>query len=145
MTDQTPSRRAVVRGAAAWGATVPIVAACGSTADESTSSGQPSPATTDGPITPAADVPVGGGVVLADQGYVVTQPERGQFRGFSSICTHQGCPVSNIDQGTIHCTCHGSRFSLDTGAPVQGPATDPLPEQPVINRSGSIVPDPGAR
>src|SRR5262245_56335198 len=74
----------------------------------------------------AADVPVGGGVIFKDQKLVVTQPETGQFKGFSAVCTHQGCVVDKIAEGTIDCPCHGSKFKLD-GSVATGPATKPLP------------------
>ncbi|HET7304842.1 MAG TPA: Rieske (2Fe-2S) protein [Segeticoccus sp.] len=77
------------------------------------------------------DVPVGGGVISASDHVVVTQPERGTFKGFSAICTHQHCVVTNVADGTINCPCHGSRFSVADGSVQQGPAPKPLPELPV--------------
>ncbi|HYF74354.1 MAG TPA: Rieske (2Fe-2S) protein, partial [Nocardioides sp.] len=74
----------------------------------------------------AADVPVGGGVIYADQKIVVTQPTEGEFQAFSSICTHQNCPVTAVKDGTINCTCHGSKFSIEDGSVATGPATKPL-------------------
>ncbi|MGW5672868.1 Rieske (2Fe-2S) protein, partial [Micromonospora sp. NPDC003776] len=79
-----------------------------------------------GPLARTTDIPVGGGTVFASKGVVITQPTAGQFKGFDPICTHQGCPVSNVDGGTINCTCHGSRFSITDGSVKQGPATRPL-------------------
>ena len=78
-----------------------------------------------------ADIPVGGGKVFAAEGVVITQPRAGQFKGFSPICTHQGCPVSNVDGGTINCTCHGSKFSIEDGSVKAGPATKPLPPKDI--------------
>jgi Rieske Fe-S protein len=75
---------------------------------------------------PASDVPVGGGTILADKMVVVTQPTEGTFQAFSAVCTHQGCPVQSIADGTINCTCHGSQFSVEDGSVVSGPATSPL-------------------
>lgn len=73
-----------------------------------------------------SDVPVGGGMILARGRYVVTQPTVGEFRAFNKTCTHQGCPVADVADGTINCRCHGARFALADGAVVQGPATRPL-------------------
>ena len=73
-----------------------------------------------------SDVPVGGGVVHADAGIVITQPEEGTFMGFSSQCTHQGCDVREVRDDGIHCACHGSLFSITDGAPTVGPASTPL-------------------
>jgi nitrite reductase/ring-hydroxylating ferredoxin subunit len=71
-------------------------------------------------------VPVGGGVVLGERGVVVTQPKSGQFKAFTAVCTHQGCTVAEVRNGTINCPCHGSRFSADDGSVVHGPASRPL-------------------
>lgn len=75
-----------------------------------------------------SDVPVGGGVVIEDAAYVVTQPEKGTYKAFSKICTHQGCPVGRVEAETIVCLCHGSQFSITNGSVLQGPAEEPLPE-----------------
>ncbi len=61
------------------------------------------------------DVPVGGGVVLADQKIVVTQPVAGTVKAFSAVCTHAGCAVADVTDGTINCPCHGSRFAIADG------------------------------
>ncbi|MER6823024.1 Rieske (2Fe-2S) protein [Streptomyces cellulosae] len=80
-------------------------------------------------LVPVADVPVGGGTVLGAQEIVVTQPEEGEFKAFSAICTHQRCLVSEVADGTINCPCHGSRFRIADGSVERGPATRPLPEE----------------
>ena len=61
---------------------------------------------------PISAVPVGGGVILADEQVVITQPQEGVFQAFSAVCTHQGCVVSEVSDGTINCPCHGSRYSI---------------------------------
>jgi Rieske Fe-S protein len=88
----------------------------------------------------AADVPVGGGVILPDAQIVVTQPTAGTFKGFSFVCTHRGCPVTHVEDGAIICPCHGSRFSVATGEPEPGsPATTPLATRPVAQQGGEVV------
>ena len=86
-------------------------------------------------LAAVADVPVGGGVVLADRDVVVTQPVSGTFKAFSATCTHQGCAVSEVANGTINCPCHGSRFTVADGSVAAGPATKPLPEKTVAVRA----------
>ncbi|MER7418248.1 Rieske (2Fe-2S) protein [Micromonospora peucetia] len=139
----TRTRRTLLTGAGAVGAAV-VLAACGS--DDS---GDPTAPTSGGPSVPStgdagggdrqgaqslartADIPVGGGAVYPAQGVVITQPRAGEFKGFDSICTHQGCPVTNVDGGTINCTCHFSKFSIEDGSVKGGPATKPLPAKNV--------------
>jgi Rieske Fe-S protein len=82
-------------------------------------------------------IPVGGGMVLADQEIVITQPTAGEFRAFSAVCTHQGCMVDAVSGGTINCPCHGSKFGLD-GTVSKGPATQPLSER-AVKVSGSQI------
>jgi len=69
---------------------------------------------------------------------VVTEPEAGTFNGSSAICTHLGCTVATVDQGTINCPCHGSRFSIIDGSVQAGPAPRPLPREQINVAGGSI-------
>ena len=136
------SRRQTLTGAAALGS-VPLLAACGGDSggdsgggDGSTAAEQPAAGTT---LGPTSDVPVGGGAIYADEKIVVTQPADGQFKGFSSICPHQGCPVTEVKNGTINCTCHGSKFSIEDGSVVNGPAKSPLSAIPVSVEGAEIT------
>jgi Rieske Fe-S protein len=45
----------------------------------------------------------------------------------STVCTHAGCGVGAPVRNELGCACHGSVFSLETGAVKQGPANKPLP------------------
>lgn len=89
------------------------------------------PAGTAGPggsavLARTADVPVGGGTILAGRKIVITQPKAGTFAAFTAVCTHLGCLVTSITGGTINCPCHGSKFSITNGSVINGPATTPL-------------------
>jgi len=75
---------------------------------------------------PVEQVPVGGGKILSDSQYVVTQPSAGVFKAFVKLCPHAMCPVGGIEGGEIVCHCHGSRFSLTDGSVLKGPATKGL-------------------
>ncbi|WP_040161663.1 Rieske (2Fe-2S) protein [Nigerium massiliense] len=98
------------------------------------------PSTPAAPTTvPKADVPVGGGMIMADGPYVVTQPASGQFKAFSKACTHQGCPVTEIAGDAIVCRCHGARFSTADGHVLNGPATKPLPEAKATVQGDRVV------
>jgi len=76
-------------------------------------------------LAPLADVPDGGGLVLQDAEIVLTR-SGSDVRGFSAVCTHQGCIVASVSEGLIRCPCHGSRFDAATGEVVQGPARQAL-------------------
>jgi Rieske Fe-S protein len=132
------SRRAVLRGAAVSGVALPLLAACGGSSDSSSSasggSADDPSAQSDGSAgatVPAGDVPEGGGTVVKADKIVVTQPTKGDFKAFTAVCTHQGCLVSEIKDGQIHCPCHGSVFSIQDGSVLGGPAPSPLAEKKV--------------
>ncbi|MGX1129117.1 Rieske Fe-S protein [Streptomyces glaucescens] len=78
-------------------------------------------------LAATTEIPEGGGKVFADKGVVVTQPAAGEFKAFSSKCTHQGCAVRDVKDGLIICPCHDSHFSATDGSVKKGPATQPLP------------------
>jgi Rieske Fe-S protein len=152
------SRRRALTSVATVGLGLPVLAACGddepseatdpgapidrsttATPEEPTSDAAPSDETTgEGGGVPTADVPIGGGIVLTEEKLVITQPTEGDFRGFTAVCTHQGCTVNQVTD-TINCPCHGSRFSIETGEPVGGPAPTALAVQPLDVQGDTIV------
>ncbi|MGH3349852.1 MAG: Rieske (2Fe-2S) protein [Nocardioides sp.] len=141
MSESRITRRKVFASTAVTAVGVPLLAACGS--DESgTDSGGDSAGgdAGDGPLVATSEVPVGGGVILADRNLVATQPTEGTFKVFSAVCTHQGCTLTKVVDGTIDCPCHGSRFSIEDGSVAQGPAEDPLDEVTFKVTDGDIVP-----
>jgi Rieske Fe-S protein len=138
-------RRTMVAGAGLVGLSLALTA-CGA--------GDPAPATpTSAPTAPpvpleapvadadlakTADIPVGGGAVFPTNRVVVTQPSAGQFKAFSAICSHEGCTINQVADGTINCPCHGSRYSITDGSVVHGPATRPLHTRSITVRDGAI-------
>ena len=89
-------------------------------------------------LATTSEIPVGSGKIFTSEKIVVTQPNSGDFKAFSAVCTHMGCIVSTISNGTIDCPCHGSQYSISTGAVVGGPAPSPLPAQ-AIKVTGSNI------
>ncbi|MEV5973311.1 Rieske 2Fe-2S domain-containing protein [Streptomyces sp. NPDC051921] len=100
-----------------------------------------SPAASSGPpaLAKTSDIPVGGGTVFKDEKVVVTQPAQGDFKAFSAVCTHQGCLVNKVADGTIDCPCHGSKYRITDGSVVAGPAPRPLPAEKIDVTSGTIT------
>lgn len=126
MASQSLSRRRALGAAAGVGVGLPALAACAGEDPAESSETTAAPDDRDAPVevstlTTVGDVPIGGGVILGETEIVVTQPTEGDFRGFSAICTHQGCIVREVAE-TINCFCHGAKYSLESGEPVSGPA-----------------------
>ncbi|WP_369198373.1 Rieske (2Fe-2S) protein [Streptomyces djakartensis] len=148
-----PNRRAVVAAAGAAGLAVALTA-CGSDDKASGSStGQGATgggATNEGggasagagggaALAKTADIPEGGGKIFKDEKVVVSQPAAGQYKAFSTICTHWNCPMVDLEGDTISCTCHGSRFSVLDGSVKKGPAVKPLEARQVTVDGDSIT------
>lgn len=152
MSEKLTSRRNVLYGAAAAGVAAPVLAACGSdgasevvgTAPQSSGNGSTGTEGVPAKRPPAgsiatAEIPVGGGTIFPDDKLVVTQPEAGDFKAFSAVCTHSGCLVSEIADGNISCPCHFSKFSISDGSVQGGPAPSPLPEKNVTVSGDSLT------
>jgi Rieske Fe-S protein len=127
------TRRAVLAGASA--ACTAAVAGCAGYGSGRQAAAPPPAA---GPLVSTGEVPVGGGVILAAQKVVVTQPTAGEFKAFDTTCTHQGCAVTAVADGTIDCPCHGSKFNIADGSVVGGPAPAPLPAK-AITVNGTTI------
>jgi nitrite reductase/ring-hydroxylating ferredoxin subunit len=82
-------------------------------------------------IAKTSEIPVGGGKVIEAEKIVVVQPAQGQFKAYSSKCTHRGCPVDAVSDGTINCPCHGSKFKIADGSVASPPAKEPLEEKQI--------------
>lgn len=136
------NRRRLLRGGAGLAAGTVLVA-CGDdggTSPSDTDGSAPDDADDTGDATAlgaTADIPVGGGAIFGDAEVVVTQPTEGEFKAFTSVCTHRGCQVTDVTE-TINCSCHGSQFSLEDGSAVGGPATSAL-EEMQINVEGDQI------
>ncbi|WP_049564210.1 Rieske (2Fe-2S) protein [Nonomuraea sp. SBT364] len=148
MTDKT--RRTVVFGAGGAGlaAVLTACASYGSPVDEAVVDAAGEPPAEESAAAPkkkkpkaladTADIPSGGGKIFEGQKVVVTQPVEGEFRAFTATCTHAGCTVASISNGTINCPCHGSKFKIEDGSVAEGPAAEPLAEKK-INVSGGKI------
>ncbi|MFC6155022.1 Rieske (2Fe-2S) protein [Nocardioides yefusunii] len=128
------SRRAVV----ATGVALPALAACANPSEDPTLTqvDRAEPGTF---LVHAKDVPVGGCHVIAGAATVVTQPTEGEFRAFSGVCTHKHCFLASSPLGYIQCPCHGSRFDLNDGSVLQGPAEKALEEFDVDVTDGKVT------
>lgn len=149
----TPRRTVLLAGA---GSAAALATGCGSDGDGDATASPTPPDTTEPTtsepeteptatapdeesLTETSDIPVGGGTIFKEEKIVVTQPTAGDFKAFSAICTHQGCIVAKVENGTIDCACHGSKFRITDGSVVAGPATRPLPAEEITVSGESIT------
>jgi len=120
----------------AAGGTTPAAAANSGTGSAAAGGAGSAPAAN--ALAATSQIPVGSGMIFSGPQVVVTQPSAGEFKAFSAVCTHMGCIVNQISNGTIDCPCHGSQYSITTGDVVAGPAPKPLPAKQ-IKVSGSSI------
>jgi len=152
-TEATPSdltRRNVLRAAGITAVALPVLAACGDdtpgASSTPTTSGTPSGTASGTPsgngaevLAETADIEVGGAVFIDEPSIVITQPSAGDFHAFDRTCTHRQCPVTDIQDGKIHCNCHGSLYDMSTGENVGGPAPSPLSKIDITVKDGEIL------
>ncbi|MEV7415063.1 Rieske (2Fe-2S) protein [Streptomyces sp. NPDC089919] len=139
MSGQTAARRTVLKGAAA----VAGAAGAGLTATACSTESEAGNGDTkfEEPVDlgAAADVPVGGAKLYREQRLLVSCPAKGQYKAFSATCTHRGCVLDKIEDGQGNCPCHGSRFDVNTGKVLDGPAPSPLPSVPLKVENGKLI------
>ncbi len=141
-----PSRRAVVSAVGVAGLAVALTACGGSDGGgDSDEAQEPAGQASDQPaegggevLAKTSDIPEGGGTVFKDQGVVVVKTKAGEFKAYSSKCTHAGCSVKDVAGGTINCPCHNSKFSIEDGSVKGGPAPKPLPTAEITVDGDSI-------
>lgn len=65
---------------------------------------------------------------------------KGKVYALHNHCTHLSCRLTagKVENDGLTCLCHGSIFELETGIPINPPATKPVQTFPVIERDGQI-------
>ena len=78
------------------------------------------------------------GVTLGDQDVAVARHGDEVF-AVEDTCSHAAVPLSEgeVDDCTVECWLHGSRFDLRTGKPTGLPATEPVATFPIEIRDES--------
>jgi nitrite reductase/ring-hydroxylating ferredoxin subunit len=77
---------------------------------------------------------------LAGYDVFVLHTDQG-LAAISGRCTHMGCGVAVVADGSFHCGCHGSEFAAD-GTVTHGPAGRDLTWFAVRVEDGNLVVDP---
>jgi Rieske Fe-S protein len=137
-SSSAPAQSSTSAGSTPAGQGTSAAASAPSSAPSSAASQAASSAPAANALAATSDIPVGSGTIFTGPKVVVTQPTAGEFKAFSAICTHMGCIVSQVSNGTIDCPCHGSQYSIATGDVVGGPAPRPLPAEQIKVSGGSI-------
>jgi 3-phenylpropionate/trans-cinnamate dioxygenase ferredoxin subunit len=102
-------------------------------------------------VCPAGDVAPGTVVAVDVNGTPVALVHcaDGTYHATYDECSHEQIPLSEgeVDDCTLECWLHGSRFDVHTGEPTGLPATEPVPVYPVEIHDGdvyvSLVPSNG--
>lgn len=84
-------------------------------------------------------------VVLDDIPIAVVKDSSGTVHAIGDTCTHGEISLSEgfVEDDTLECWAHGSRFSLRTGKPLNLPAFEPVPVFVVdVDAEGVISIDP---
>ena len=68
---------------------------------------------------------------------------QGEVFAVSDICSHADVSLSegDVEDGTVECWLHGSRFDLRTGQPTGLPATKPVATYPVTVEGDDVLVD----
>ena len=66
---------------------------------------------------------------------------QGEVFAVSDICSHADVSLSegDVEDGTVECWLHGSRFDLRTGKPTGLPATKPVATYPVTVEGDDVL------
>ena len=83
-------------------------------------------------------------VVLDGVAIAVVKDSAGTVHALGDTCTHGDISLSEgfVEDDTLECWAHGSRFELTTGKPLTLPAYEPVPVFPVTVVDGDVFVDP---
>ena len=83
-------------------------------------------------------------VVLDGIPIAVVRDSDGTIHAIGDTCTHGDISLSEgfVEDDTIECWAHGSKFSLETGKPLSLPAYEPVPVFAVTVVDGEVFIDP---
>nr|WP_284287067.1 non-heme iron oxygenase ferredoxin subunit [Angustibacter aerolatus] len=97
------------------------------------------------PAVLLSDLPAVGAVRVDLDGLpvAVVRDEQGQVHAIDDTCSHAEVSLAEgeVEDCTIECWLHGSRFDLRTGKPTGLPATRPVAVYPVEVVDGTVMVD----
>ena len=82
-------------------------------------------------------------VIIDGDAYAIVRDEDGDFHALEDRCTHAEVALSEgeVEDCSIECWLHGSRFDLKTGAPLELPAVTPVRVYSVNVEGGEVFVD----
>ena len=91
----------------------------------------------------AAEADLGEGQPMAVQANdvpVMLLRQGGRLHALANLCTHAGGPLNEgeVKDGAVTCPWHGSRFTLEDGCVLRGPASIPQPRFEARVREGRV-------
>ena len=83
-------------------------------------------------------------VVVDGTAIAVVLDSAGTVHAIGDLCTHGDISLSEgfVEDNTLECWAHGSKFSLATGKPLTLPAYEPVAVYNVVISDGDIFIDP---
>ena len=74
----------------------------------------------------------------------IVKDSAGKVHALGDTCTHGDISLSEgfVEDDTLECWAHGSKFSLETGKPLNLPAYEPVPVFAVTVIDGDVFVDP---
>jgi 3-phenylpropionate/trans-cinnamate dioxygenase ferredoxin component len=83
-------------------------------------------------------------VVLDGVAIAVVMDSAGEVHALGDVCTHGDISLSEgfVEDDSLECWAHGSKFELTTGKPRTLPAYEPVPVFAVEIRDGDVYIDP---
>ena len=83
-------------------------------------------------------------VVIEGTPIALVKDSAGAIHAIGDTCSHADISLSEgcVEDGTLECWAHGSRFSLSTGKPLSLPAFEPVPVFAVFILDGDVYIDP---
>jgi 3-phenylpropionate/trans-cinnamate dioxygenase ferredoxin subunit len=82
-------------------------------------------------------------VIVDGKPIAVVIDSAGVVHALGDTCTHGDISLSEgfVEDDTLECWAHGSKFELTTGKPLTLPAYQPVPVYPVTIRDGDVYVD----
>jgi 3-phenylpropionate/trans-cinnamate dioxygenase ferredoxin subunit len=79
--------------------------------------------------------------VVVDGEPICVAKSNGTLYAIRDVCSHADVALSDgeVEDGTVECWLHGSRFDLTTGRPTGLPATQPVPVYPVKHDGDDVL------